>query len=126
VLRETIFWLSNGGRHYPPWNGRHVNVMGLEEVTSFFHLGLAESARPNPISARGFPTCLRLDPRQPLLVAYIMGLARIPAGFDRVEAIEALPGNQAIALRSASGRHTETPVDLDFLLRKDRWRDQLE
>ena len=45
ILRETIFWLSNGGRHYPPWSGRHVNVMGLEEVTSYFHLGLAESAR---------------------------------------------------------------------------------
>ena len=28
VLRETVFWLSNGGRHYPPWNGRHVNVHG--------------------------------------------------------------------------------------------------
>jgi hypothetical protein len=120
VLRETIFWISNGGRHYPPWNGRHVHVMGLEEVTSFFHLGLAESARPNPISAQGFPTCLRLNPRQPLVVAYIMGLARIPAGFNRVASIEALPGNQAIVLRSANGRRTGTPVDLDFLSRKDQ------
>ncbi len=107
--------MSNGGRHYPPWNGRHVNVMGLEEVTSFFHLGLAESARKNPISARGFPTCLRLDPRKPLVVAYIMGVARIPAGFDRVSSIQALPGNQAIVLHSASGKQTNTRVDLDFL-----------
>ena len=61
ILRETIFWLSNGGRHYPPWNSRHVNVMGLEEVTSYFHSGLAESARTNPISKKGFPTCLALQ-----------------------------------------------------------------
>ena len=43
VLRETVFWFSNGGRHYPPWNGRHINVLGLEEVCSNFHPGLAES-----------------------------------------------------------------------------------
>jgi len=27
VLRQTVFWISNGGRHYPPWSSRHVNVM---------------------------------------------------------------------------------------------------
>ena len=47
LLRATIFWISNSGRYYGPWNGRHRNVMGLEDVTSFFHLGLAESARKN-------------------------------------------------------------------------------
>jgi hypothetical protein len=119
VLRETVFWISNGGRHYPPWNGRHVNVMGLEEVTSFFHLGLAESARPNPLSAQGFSTCLRLNPRHPLRVAYIMGVARIPPGFDRVASIEAVPGNRAILLRSESGRRREASVDLDFLIKSD-------
>jgi len=124
VLRETIFWLSNGGRHYPPWNGRHVNVMGLEEVTSFFHPGLAESARSNEITARGFPTFLRLDPQKPLIIAYIMGVARIPEGFDRVASIKRQPGNQAIALRSASGKEVLAPVDLEFLLRKGRWKDE--
>jgi hypothetical protein len=115
VLRETVLWISNRGRHYPPWNGRHVNVMGLEEVTSYFHFGLAESASPNPISARGFPTCLRLDARKPLAVNYIMGVTAIPAGFDRVVSIQALPGNKAIALQSASGKRTATQVDLDFV-----------
>jgi hypothetical protein len=119
VLRETIFWMSNGGRHYPPWNGRHVNVMGLEEVTSYFHPGLADSARRNPISAMGVPTCLGLDLRAPLMVAYIMGIARIPKGFDRVSSIHALPGNQAIVLHSAGGKQVQTPVDLDFLHRKN-------
>ncbi len=118
VLRQTVLWFSNGGRHYPPWNGRHVNVMGLEEVTSFFHLGLAESARKNSISEKGFPTCLQLDPKQPLVVAYVMGVARIPAGFDRVVSIHTLPGNQAIELRSASGKRTEAQVELDFITDK--------
>jgi hypothetical protein len=115
VLRETVLWISNRGRHYPPWSGRHVNVMGLEEVTSYFHLGLAESARRNPVSARGFPTCLRLDARRPLVVNYIMGVARIPAGFERVVSIQALPGNEGIALHAAKGKRVEAPVDLEFM-----------
>ena len=121
VLRETIFWLSNGGRHYPPWSSRHVNVMGLEEVTSNFHLGLAESARKNPISRKGFPTCLSLNPRKPLVVPYIMGVATIPAGFDRVASIQAVPGNQAIFLQSASGKQTRAAVDIGFLRAGAGW-----
>ncbi|MBM4027139.1 MAG: hypothetical protein FJ280_17295 [Planctomycetes bacterium] len=115
ILRNTVLWLSNGGRYYPPWNGRHVNVMGLEEVTAYFHLGLADSARRNPISTRGFPTCLRLNPRRPLVVPYITGVAPIPAGFDRVISIEAAPGNRAILLQSPGGRQVRAAVDLDFL-----------
>ena len=115
VLRETVLWHSNRGRHYPPWSSRHFNIMGLEEVTSFFHFGLAESAKPNAISAKGYPTCLKLDARRPLTINYIMGVAKIPAGFDRVVSIQALPGNQGIALRSASGKRAEASVDLPFL-----------
>ena len=121
VLRETILWLSNGGRHYPPWNSRHVNVMGLEEVTSYFHFGLAESARKNPISRKGFPTCLALNPKKPLVVPYIMGVAAIPAGFDRVVSIQAIGGNRAILLKSASGRQAQAAVDIDFLQAGAGW-----
>jgi hypothetical protein len=121
VLRETILWLSNGGRHYPPWNSRHVNVMGLEEVTSYFHLGLAESARKNPISAKGYPTCLALNSRQPLVVPYIMGVARIPAGFDRVVSVRAAQGDRAIRLESASGSQAKAAVDLGFLRAGAGW-----
>jgi hypothetical protein len=116
VLRETVFWLSNGGRHYPPWNGRHLNVMGLEEVTSWFHSGLAESAGPNPLSTQGIPTCLTLDPEQPLMVNYLMGVAPIPPGFDRVATIE--PDKAGIVLRSASGKEARAAVDLEFVTGK--------
>src|ERR1019366_2064332 len=121
VLRETVFWLSNGGRHYPPWSSRHVNVMGLEEVTSYFHLGLAESAANNPIARKGFPTCLALNPRKPLVVSYIMGLPAIPAGFDRVVSIQAIWGKRAILLKSASGKQAKAAVDVDFLQAGAGW-----
>jgi hypothetical protein len=121
VLRETVFWLSNGGRHYPPWSSRHINVMGLEEVTSYFHFGLAESARKNLASRKRFPTCLALNPKKPLVVPYIMGVARIPAGFDRVASVRAVPGNRAIILESASGKQAKAAVDMDFLQADAGW-----
>jgi hypothetical protein len=118
VLRNTVFWISNGGRHYAPWNGRHVNVMGLEEVTAYFHYGLAESARPNPLSAKGFPTCVQLSPKRPLTVNYIMAVARLPAGFDRVAAITPNAANDAVTLTSATGKTVAQPLDAGFLNRE--------
>jgi len=115
VLRETIFWISNGGRHYPPWNGRHVNVMGLEEVTSYFHLGLAESAEKNPLSQKGFPTFIMLNPKKPFVVPYVMGITRIPTGFDRVASLEGDKDNHSVILRSYSGRRAGAALYLTFL-----------
>jgi hypothetical protein len=115
ILRETVFWLSNGGRHYPPWSGRHTAVLGLEEVTSNFHYGLAESARSNPISRRGIPTHHVLDPDRPLVVPYIMGAVPIPAGFDRLVAIEPALDDEAVTLVAASAKRIRVAVGLDFL-----------
>jgi len=115
VLTNTVLWHSNGGRHYPPWNGRHLGVLGLEEVTSYFHYGLAESARRNPANARGAVTCAHLDPRRPLVVNYIMALVPIPPGFDRVRAITPTADRRSVRLASRSGRSVETPLDVDFL-----------
>lgn len=116
VLRSTVFWLSNGGRHYPPWNGRHVNVLGLEEVTSFFHLGLAESAHMNGVSEAGHATAVVLQPERPLCVHTIMAVATIPPGFDRVATIEVSPGGaEGVTLRAASGKAVAVPLHVEFL-----------
>ena len=114
VLRQTILWLSNGGRHYPPWDGRHVNVLGLEEVTSYFHFGLAESAAPNPLSEHGIPTVHQLDGR-PLDVACIAAVAAIPDGFDHVADIVPRAGEEAVTLTSRSGASVTIPLRHSFL-----------
>jgi len=113
VLRSTLMWFSNGGRHYAPWNGRHVNVLGLEEVTSYFHTGLAESAAENPLSMSGHATVLQLDPKTPTQVNYIMAAAPIPRGFDRVKTID--QENGGVVLTSDSGKRAIAHVDLSFL-----------
>jgi hypothetical protein len=115
VLTGTIFWISNGGRHYAPWDGRHVGVMGLEEVTSYFHYGLGESARPNPFSRAGYPTCLLLRKDRPLFVRYIMAVASVPAGFGRVASIRPVPGTDAVEVRDEGRRKVTAGLDVDFL-----------
>jgi hypothetical protein len=113
VLASTLLWMSNGGRHYAPWNGRHVDVMGVEDLTAFFHYGLGPSAAPNSLSAQGLKTHHVLDAKQPFTVRYIMGVAGIPKRFDRVRHIVA--GNDTVRLISDSGKEVETPVNVGFV-----------
>jgi len=113
VLRSTVMWFSNGGRHAAPWNGDHVNVMGLEEVTSFFAAGLSQSAADNHITKMGYPTTLPLDPAKPTVVNYIMAVAPAPTGFDRVSKIEA--SDDGVRLTSSNGTSLNVPLDVSFL-----------
>jgi hypothetical protein len=115
TLRHTILWMSNGGRHYAPWNGRHTSVMGIEDTTSYFHYGVAESASANSLSRRGFPTTLTLTPKTPTVVNYIIGAVPISAGFDRVKSIER--SKAGIEFIAANGRRASAAVDLEFLNR---------
>jgi hypothetical protein len=105
--------MSNGGRHYPPWSGRHVNTLGLEEITGYFHYGIAHSAADNEIARGGDPTCVQLDPKKPLVVNYIMAVAAVPARFDRVRSIVAKPDH--VVLAADSGVRVEVALRPGFL-----------
>ncbi|HEX4141667.1 MAG TPA: hypothetical protein VHY09_15065 [Candidatus Methylacidiphilales bacterium] len=113
VLTGTVFWISNGGRHYAPWNGRHIGVMGIEDVTSFFPYGIAASAEPNAFSKRGVATCVDLKPFPPLVVNYIMGVAPIPAKWGPVKAITRTANG--VTLQATGGRDVFAPVDVEYL-----------
>ncbi|MDR0534536.1 MAG: hypothetical protein LBH01_11345 [Verrucomicrobiales bacterium] len=115
VLPSTVFWMSNGGRHYAPWSSRHRHAIGLEEVCSYFHLGLAESARRNHLNRAGIPTCAQLDPRQPLTVNYIMAVAAIPRGFDCVKDIRPDATGKGLKLIAQSGKSANAKMELSFL-----------
>lgn len=113
VLRHTILWLSHHGRHYAPWCGRHGPVLGIEDVTAYFHYGLAESVRPNTLSRRGFTTATRLQRDRPTRINYIMGVVATPPGFGPVKAIRAVPGG--VAVFPLRGPSVHANVDIDFL-----------
>lgn len=113
VLASTVLWFSHGGRHYAPWNGRHRNVLGIEEVTSYFHLGLRGSVMPNPLASRGVATFRDFHPGEPLDVRTIQGVCAIPDGFDKV--VHVVATGAGLVLVSESGARVEVPVDVMFL-----------
>jgi hypothetical protein len=112
-LPQTLFWLSNGGRDYPPWNGRHRRAIGIEEICGYFHLGHAASTRENPVAASGSPTAVSLTPGDAVTVSYIFGLAATPAGFGRVREIVSTPGG--IRITDEGGRQITAACDLSFI-----------
>jgi hypothetical protein len=114
VLAETVLWMSNGGRHYPPWSGRVTSVLGLEEVTGFFHYGKAMSAGENFFRERGFPTVCELGPGRELTVRFVSGVAAIDRGFTGV--VDIVPrGQNAISIRGRGGESIEVPCRAGFL-----------
>jgi len=114
-LTCTLLWFSNGGRDYAPWNGRHVNVMGIEDMTGYFQTGLATSSRANALSARGVPTYLEPGAGGQLSITYIQGVARIPAGFDRVADIQPHRNSRSVRIVSESAIPVDVPCQVDFL-----------
>lgn len=109
VLPGTVFWVENGGRHAPPWNGRN-RCLGLEDVRWYFH----QSHAPNPVTKLGIPTAMKFG-AAPVRIRYIQGVAKTPAGFERVAAVEFSPG--ALTLVGSRGERLRVPVRHEFLSR---------
>lgn len=113
-LPSTLIWLSNGGRLETPWSGRHIGVIGVEDIMGYFASGLAESARDNALTARGISTCMRPASSGRLEIPYIQGCVRIPPGFDRVASVEpTVPGQ--LLIRAASGATVRVACRWEFL-----------
>ena len=112
-LASTVLWHSNGGRHYAPWNGRHRGVLGVEDVTAYFHLGLAASLADNPWQDKGVPTSITFTKGKPTRIPYLMGVAALPAGFDAVRSIQRTA--TGIRLQAASGASIDHAVDTTFI-----------
>jgi hypothetical protein len=111
VLTGTILWHSNGGRHYAPWNGRHRRVLGIEDVTSYMHDGLAVSVAENDATRAGFQTHFDLRRDAKLAVNVIFGVAAVPSDFGHVREIVPIEGGVEIS----DGRQTvKAGLDLDF------------
>jgi len=111
-LPVTMLWISNGGRDYAPWNGRHRNCIGLEEICSYFHLGTTRSVADNPVARAGNATAVTLGTK-PVSISYVFGVAATPAGFGRVKEIVKAPGG--ISLVDTGGRKASAAVDLSFI-----------
>ncbi|MGE0240706.1 MAG: hypothetical protein AB7F09_28430 [Parvibaculaceae bacterium] len=98
VLPHTVLWLSNGGRSYTPWNGRHHAVIGIEEA-SLDHR-LIDDPRDG---AAG----LALGRDRTATVRYALGAIPVPENWTEVRDIGF--GPDAITLVDASGDTRRVP-----------------
>ncbi|MBF9050299.1 hypothetical protein GTA62_10945 [Roseobacter sp. HKCCD9010] len=110
VLPITMLWISNGGRDFSPWNGRHTGVLGIEDGIAAGGIGLAASTRENRLTAMGIPTCLTLGPTH--LIRHAMVSLPRPPGWARVVDIQV--GGAALTLTEASGETISVPFDEGF------------
>lgn len=66
---SALLWISNRGRSFAPWNGRHL-ALGLEPICSAFDLGQQISSADNPISARGVRTARQFRAGETFVTRY--------------------------------------------------------
>jgi hypothetical protein len=114
VLAQTVFWMSNGGRHYAPWNGRVTSVLGMEEVTSFFHYGIQKSVENNSFREQGWNTAVDFDGKSSVHIKLIMGLVPVKKGFRGVEDI-VRENEKTLKISGRGGKKIHVPCRVDFL-----------
>lgn len=111
----TLLWFSNGGRDYPPWNGRHTGVLGIEDGRTYAGHGHKASLAANAFSESGTPTSLTLDPDGVVEVRNVLVALPVPAEWSRVAEVRSARG--CLVIEDDSGSSLSVPFDTDFLMR---------
>ena len=93
LLPQTVLWMSNGGRNYAPWNGRHRAVIGIEEGAA--DVGISFGAKG------GEPSGVTLEPGKTIAIRYAFGAIAAPTGWTRVSDVKAEAGK--LTLTDAGG-----------------------
>lgn len=109
-LPLTMFWHSNGGRHYAPWSSRHAGVLGVEEGVGLALLGLSAREIPNPLTAAGQPTILHLG--GVTSVCHVTGAIAWPTA-EPVTSVTSSTG--CLRITGQAGTSREVPFDDRFL-----------
>lgn len=107
-LPVTMLWISNGGRDYAPWSGRHRGVLGIEDGRTA--IGHAASLGDNWLKREGVATAFGLGGR----VAFRQVLGALPLGALQLPRQLEAEG-ESLHLGMAGGGKIEVPFDVDFL-----------
>lgn len=106
-LPVTMLWISNGGRYYAPWNGRH-GVLGIEDGRAV--IGHAASLGDNWLRREGVETAFALGGR--VAFRQVVGAASSDSG-EAPSAVETKAGK--LRLVFGDGNHGEVAFDETFL-----------
>jgi len=107
-LPITMLWVSNGGRDYAPWSGRHRGVLGIEDGRTA--IGHAASIGDNWLKREGVATAFELGGN--VSFRQIIGAMPFPGG-EPPDTVSTAPGLLRMAM--PGGEIQEIPFDSDFL-----------
>ena len=109
VMPLTMCWISNGGRDFAPWNGRHTGVIGIEDGCALGNEPLSRARAENRLTAMGVPTVRPLGGRWEIRHAMV-SLPR-PPGWSEVQDV-AISGGQ-LRLSATGGAEVSVPFPED-------------
>lgn len=112
ILPVTMLWMSNGGRDYAPWSGRHTGVLGIEDARAS-PLGHAESCRENELTRKGIPTAFKLDSEDRITVRQVIGGCAANAAENGV--VDVCHEEEGLVLRFQDGTFRTLKYDQAFL-----------
>lgn len=109
-LPITMLWISNGGRDYAPWNGRHRGVLGVEDGRTA--VGHAASLGDNWLKREGVTTAFELGPDRRVAFRHVIGA--VPAATGKaVHDVSAATGQ--LRVTTTAGAVLDVPYDAQFL-----------
>lgn len=109
---STLFWNTNGGRNSFPWNGKHKNRLGIEEVHTYFNMPIEEAKKnklPNKISTYKDFTGEKVDLKN------IQAVLAIEKSWGKLLDIQLYPDTNQMELRFESKKKVELKLNLAFL-----------
>lgn len=109
-LPVTMLWISNGGRDYAPWSGRHRGVLGIEDGRTA--IGHAASLDDNWLKREGVATAFALAPDGRVAFRHVIG-ALPQADGPPPASVAMLPDR--LRLETPDGAVREVPFDGTFL-----------
>lgn len=111
VLPETVLWMSNGGRFYPPWNSEHTAVLGIEEAATACHSTQQFDSLPEP-SSHGLAAGLTLSADNTCDIRYCFGAMAVPDGWSEVASVDILA--DSVRVTDITGGAVNLPFDGKF------------
>lgn len=108
-LPVTMLWISNGGRDYAPWNGRHRGVIGIEDGRTA--IGHAASLGDNWLKREGVATAFDLAEGRRVAFRHVIGAA----GADGAPPSEITVARGRLGLAFPDGTSRNLAFDDTFL-----------
>ena len=114
-LPVTMLWISNGGRDYVPWSGRHRGVLGIEDGRTA--VGHAASLGDNWLKREGVATAFELAEGRRVAFRQVVGAVPLAGGEPP---LTVAASQDRLRLCMADGSARDIPFDGDFLRTVDK------